>query len=544
MKKYTVPLFAAIFFTIMFLYPVLFHFTTHLTSRADGVFISWTIYTVSTLLAEGKNIFDLPIYFPFANTLTYSDPFIPTAILTIPLLFFTKNIVAIHNFHLIFGAVLLYVSSYFIGKQLKFSNLASHFLAFFFTFSSIQTQYLVHLHTYLLAGIPLTLLFFLKWIENNQWYWLFFSLCVFILQTLNSPMSGFFVFFACIPFLLQKTTLTQIKKNMFMVSYYIFFACVVLALFFTPYFLTSQQFKYTRTIRDAAHFAFSLDRLFQPDLLLSFSLLFLLWKTTKKTKKKTAGNLTIFTSATALFVACIGVVLMLGPVIKIHDETFKIFGIPIPLPYTILYYLVPGFKAFRASSRFIVLLNFGIALLFGNFVSESKLKQKFLYLLFGVLISTQFYFHFAQFELYQIPTEIPKIYDLVKEQKKSTILAEFPVFSWRMMPFAYLENDRLLYQTYHGKILYNGVSGFTPPERESQWDLLWQEFPSEETIVLLKNAGVTLVLIHYDLYDEMYEKNFTYAAHTSKNSHELKQNIGTRLDLIDCKQNACIYSIR
>lgn len=544
----------AIFFTVLFLHPVLKHFSIHLTSRADGVFISWTIYAVSIFLAQGKDIFQMPLYAPFENTLTYSDPFISTALLNIPLLFFTKNSVLMQNFHLLTGTIILYLSCYFLGKQLKFSNLASHFTAFFFTFSSIQMSYVVHLHTYLIAGLPLTFLFLLKWFESSKWQWLFLTVGAFLYQTLNSPMNGFFIFFALPPLLLQKNMLEHVKKNWVLVCYYSTFTLILLGIFFTPYFMTSQQFGYTRTIRDVAHFSFSLDRLFQIDLLFDFILLFLLWKTriktTNKLAKKQGSQFTIPTQKIALIIALVGIVLMLGPVLKMGDETVKVASFPIPLPYALFYYIIPGFKAFRASSRWIVLLNFGLALLFGYYANDSRLKQKFLYFSFGILLGSQLLFHFSKFEMYKIPTNIPEIYEVVQkldqENLKELTLAEFPVFSWRMMPYAYLENDRLMYQAYHKKTLYNGVSGFTPPEREAQWDQFWQDFPNKSSYKLLKTAGVDLVLIHYDLYEDMNQSNFAYNSYRSPNSNELNEKIykNKNFQLIDCKQDKCLYKLK
>lgn len=551
----------SIFFTLMFFYPMMKNISSHLTSRADGVFISWTITTVAEQLISGKNIFQMPLYFPFTNTLTYSDPFIPTAILSIPLLFFTKNIIFIHNFHLITGAIFLYLSSYFLGKQLRFSNISSHFTALLFSFSSIQMQYIVHLHTYLIAGLPLTFLFFLKWLENNKWQWLLAVFLAFLYQSLNSPMTGFFILFALAPFLLDKKNLIiiwqQIKKNSFLFSYYLSFSLLILGFTFFPYFATAQEFEYTRTIRDAAHFAFSINRLFQPDILILLMLIFILWKTQNKseleqnkTNNKTVTNNITISKKNALYMALIGTILMLGPVLKINDQTFKLFGIPLPLPYAILYYVIPGFQAFRASSRWIILLNFGLALIFGHLINNSKLKAKILYGIFGFLLSTQLFFHFSKFELFEIPIKIPEIYNQIKtlepNNKSQIVLVEFPVFSWRMMPYAYLENDRLLYQHFHKQILFNGVSGFTPPQREKEWDWLWNEFPNSATIEYLKNEGVQYILIHYDLYDKMYIAQFNYKNQPSPDPGTLSHKINTidQLQLIICKNQKCLYKIR
>ncbi len=67
---------------------------------------------------------------------------------------------------------------------------------------------------------------------------------------------------------------------------------------------------------------------------------------------------------------------MLGPALKIHDQTIKIVGLPIPLPYGIAYYLIPGFQAFRASSRFIILLGFGLSLLIPCLLQNNRYLNK------------------------------------------------------------------------------------------------------------------------------------------------------------------------
>jgi hypothetical protein len=542
MFKKNFHLFFAALLTITFLHPVISHFSTHLTSRADGIFISWTIYTVSTFLIQGINFFQMPIFYPFTNTLTYSDPFISTAILNLPLLALTKNIVAMHNFHLLIGTVIMYLASYALAKELKYSNIASHFAATIFTFSPIHLHYLVHLQVYLLAGIPLTFYFLIKWTKTSNWYWLLLSFATFLYQVLNSPMSGFFLIFALIPTLFNQQFRTQIKNNYKLVKYYSVITLIILALIYFPFFANSANFNYVRTIRDTAHFAHSLNRFFQADLLLTYALLFIFWITKKK---KNDLQKSLLNKKTLILTTLIGAILMLGPALKINEQTFKILNIPIPLPYAVLYYIIPGFQAFRASSRWIILLNFGLAYLMGNLITQSKLKLKLQYGLFGLLLFSFYFANLQNFEFYKIPTEIPKIYEILKPRSEK-IVAEFPVFLWRMMPYSFLENDRLLYQSFHKKTLYNGVSGFVPPIREQEWNWLWQNFPNHQSTLYLKNQGVQLIIIHFDLYEKMHNYNFTYLETTSPSAIELKELVNNQqqLKLISCQEKKCLYALK
>lgn len=532
-KKYFPVLIASTALTILFLRPILTHFSTHLTSRADGVFISWTIYTISEYLYQGKNIFNLPHFYPFQNTLAYSDPFLSTALLTLPLLSFTNNIVAIHNFHLIAGTIVMYVAAYLLAQQLKYSKIGSHFAALIFTFSAIHLHYTVHLQSYLLTGIPLTFYFLLRWIDEKRWLWLALTFGAFLYQAVNSPMSGFFLIFSLIPLFVGGKIFKMIATNWKLVSYYSMLTAIALAIFYIPYFAVSQQFEYVRSIRDTAHFAHSINRLFELDLFVVYALLFVLWRT------KTTG----IKSKTHYYIIAIGTILMLGPVLKLSSETVKIFNTPIPLPHALLYYVIPGFKAFRDSSRWILVMNFGLAMLTGQLVTLSKLRNWVKIVFFTLLCFMYYGFAIKNIQLYPIPNKIPQIYEVVQNRPEN-VLAELPVLSWRMMPYAYLENDRLLYQTFHKKTLYNGVSGFTPPTKEKQWDWLWKEFPSKNSIEYLQNEDIELVIVHYWLYEKMFVDNFEYLNTKSPSTSLLKQKINNQLVLISCKQNSCLYRIR
>lgn len=541
MRNKLTPILIATLFTIVFLHPVLIHISTHLPSRADGVLISWLIYSVSTALEQALNIFDLQFFHPFTNTLAYSDPFFSTAITTLPLLSFTTNIVAIHNIHLIFGSIVMYLSMYFLTKELKYSKIGQHLSAFLFTFSVIHLHYIVHLQSYLLAGIPLTTYFLLKWQKTENWIWLTLSHAAFLYQFLNSPMSGFFLIFSLIPLFALNMNFRQIiTKHKYLFFYYLILSCGIVILFYYPYFTVSQQFQYVRSMRDTAHFAHSFNRFFHLDFLILYLVLALLWKSKKQSLENKQFN---FSTFQILFVIAIGAILMLGPVLKINGATLKILEIPIPLPYAVLYYIIPGFKAFRDSSRWILLLNFGLALLAGKLAANSKLTKSTQTLIFGGLLLSYYFLSQNQMKLYQIPTQTPIIYQAVKTAPQK-VLAEFPVFSWRMMPYAYLENDRLMYQTIHKKTLYNGVSGFTPPQREFEWEWLWKEFPSSESLLYLQSQGVELIVVHYNLYEEMHDAHFSYANHTSPSAVELQKEIESRLPTISCNQGSCLYLLK
>ncbi len=537
----------ATFLTLLFLWPVLTHFSTHLTSHEDGLLISYLIHWVAHAIATGQNVYQVPFFHPFANTLAYSDPFFSTGLLSIPLLWLTSNLVIIHNIHLVIGTITTFMSMYFLSKLVTQSKAAALISALIFTFSSLHFMYVVHLHTYLIAGLPMSLYFFLTWLKTHRWHHLTWAAVAFLYQALNAPMTGFFVAFIFLILLIQKNIRHQLwlkKEIVLAVGLGVALICGVL---YRPYFQVSREFNYTRSIRDTAHFAHSLNYFWQPESLLLLGLLASLWYRQRKiiTPSAITADKPVLSLKTQVVIAAVGAILMLGPALKINDQTFKLFGFPIPLPYAVLYYVIPGFQAFRTSSRWITLFNFGLSLIIGSLLSRTQLKRYQIWFISITLVGFFWLTQVPSLQLFPIPQTLPTIYEQVKARPE-TVLAEFPVFSWGMAPFQYLEADRYQAQIFHHKRVYNGATGFTPPARLAEWDDMWLNFPASSTIDLLREAGVELVLVDFSIYDHLAAAGFNYANHPSPTGQEMRSLVEnqSRLQTLSCTETACLYTIQ
>lgn len=537
---------SATFLTILFLWPVLTQFTTHLPSAEDGVLISYLIYWVAHAVSTGANVYRVPFFHPFTNTLAYSDPYLSTGLLSIPIAWFTTNLAIISNLQLVAGTVATFVGMYLLAKLVTQSKVASLISAVVFTFSSMHFHYIVHLHTYLIAGLPLSVSFFLKWVKTNRRSDLVWAATAFLYQALNAPMTAFFLAAVGGCLLFEKTIRQKLLTNWKFVLSLSLVVLAVCGVLYRPYFHVSQEFNYTRSIRDAAHFAHSLNRLANPESLLLLSLAGIAWyRGRQQAKDLTQPKTALLSLKTQLLIAAVGAILMLGPVLKVSDQTFKVLGWPIPLPYAVLYYLVPGFQAFRTSSRWIIVFNFGLSLIIGTVLVRAQLKTNHMWLITMTLISFFWLTQVPNLRLYSLPSTRPEIYELVKTRPE-TVLAEFPVFSWRMAPYLHFETDRYLAQIHHGKRLYNGATGFTPPERETEWDNLWLKFPQVETVELLRQAGVELVLVDFSIYDELARAHFRYLDRPSPTGSQMKQLIEhqNQLKTLGCTETACLYTIQ
>jgi hypothetical protein len=530
--------------TVFFTFPLLTKFSSHLSSRQDGVLVAWLIDWGSQSLIENQNFFNAPFFYPYQNTIGYSDLFLPTAVLNIPIKFIQNfyhntfnltepqlnTLIFNHNLHLFLGSILTFWGQYLLGLYLFKEKKLATLSGIIFAFSNMHLDYMAHLHVFLVAGIPFYFLFLFKFIDTKKTKYLLLTSLAIIYQLLNSPMSGLFLIVMSLISLVNKNIRKTLWENKKLISLYILSSALLVGFFYLPYFSVTKQFSYTRTIRDSAHFAFSLNKFLLPEIIFYLGLLFTLIKIKTKEKKvninknKLPKYFLIF-----LLFTILGALLMLGPALKINDQTFKILNIPIPLPYTLFYYLFPGFKAFRASSRWIIIFAFGLSIIISYLIKNIKLnkinKNTFLNTLLITTTSLLWITQVPQLKIFPINMELPAIYKVVK-QRKEKVLAEFPTYIWSQTNDHYKESDRLLYQSYHQKKLYNGFSGFAPPERENLWHTISDNLNSDEMVQHLKDSKVELVLLHGD-------ENQDYINFSSPN-----------YQIITCKNKDCLYQLK
>jgi hypothetical protein len=531
--------------TLVFLWPVFKNFSTHLPSYDDGILIGYLIHWIGQALLTGQNLYNVPFFHPFSQTLAYSDPFLSTGLISIPLSWLTHNLVILSNTNLILGSVTCVMGMYVLVWELSRSKLASLLAALVFTFSSLHFHYLVHLHTYLVAGLPVSVYFFLKWLRTDQRKYLVGAATCFLLQALNAPMTAFFLGFIYLPISIQpdiRQLLAQRWRSLVLTFVIVGGVC---AAFYYPYFQVSKAFNYTRSIREAAAFGHSLNFFWRTETALLIGLALMGWYGSRQVPSKSQSRTEVtLKPLTLVSVMLMGAVLMLGPVVKLNDQTFKILSLPIPLPYAVLYYLVPGFQAFRTSSRWVTVFNFGLSVLLGSWWGRINHHRGTQVILVGGLGVWLWLSQVPQLKLFVIPQTVDPIYTVVA-QRPEKVLAELPVFSWNMTPFNSIEAERLLAQLHHGKTLYNGISGFTPPGREAAAGWLWQSFPQPETIEYFQSQGVELILVNYEVYDRARATGFTSEQQPAPESSTLRQalNQNPRLQLIECSLAACLYTI-
>lgn len=510
LKSHLLSIAIIISISIYSLWPILQEPVNRIAENWDGVLMVWYLnQTVQKIPNDLPNIFQGNIFHPYENTMAYSDMHILSALTAyFPVKLTGEPAVAI-SASLLFGQIATIFICYLWFWEATKSKTAALISSLVLGVSLTRMSFNIHLqmwnHQWWLASAY----FFWKYFKKKDLKLLIISAFFFGLQMWDGPLG---VYFAATLFLIIGIkNLNVVFKDKANIAVFIILSGLIMLPPAYAYFLVSKQFDYVRTIRDAAHFSMGLDTLFKgfftDGIFIGFFLLTVtFWK---KVRSVFLNNLWL------VILFFLGIIMSLGPVLKFGGETFKIFNnIFVPLPYGVLYYIIPGFKAFRAPDRWIWLSLFALAFMFSLVLSKAlkgkiNPRQALLILIITIIsllpiIKRVEYYNFSSLKDY------PKVYSYVKNLPEGVLL-ELPIYSWAHGDVAQIENKRMVYSLYHGKYLLGGIGGCEPPSWNEDRNMYWSKFPGREFDEHIRERGVDYILIWKDLMEaEIFDATISY----------------------------------
>lgn len=496
--------------TIYSTYPVFLSPERTITDRFDGIFITWTInQTIGKIPHNLGNVFEGNIFYPEKHTLAFSDLFVPEAVLSVvPVQFLGEPLLAF-NINFILSQFLLFTLTFVFWKKLTKDTSASMIAALALGLSQIRFHYTAHLQMWASHWWLLALYFFYNFLETKRRKSIFLASSFAGIQAWQSPFPLYLLAFAGAPLLI-------LNKNIFLKNFkkLLLPALLFIAAIFPMariYYIVSHTHHFARSIREAAHFSAGFDELattyFSPGLhILLLAALYILYKKHKLKTKSTKWLLSIL---------LIAVLMSLGPVLKFHGSTVKIFNLPIPLPYALAHYLIPGFKALRTPSRWLWLAAFAASGLIASGLKELKLSKHKSYLLVAIALAI-----FGGTRLVHT-VEIPKVreypvYQFLKNYEEGKVVLELPVYVYSDGEVWGQEQLRMLASLSHGKKLVNGTTSFYPEDWERLIVLIREEFPSKKSLDAVKANGVDTLIIHKDQVDISLQEQLIWEDQNSK----------------------------
>lgn len=527
-----------IFASIYVTYPLIFNLEDSVLGLGDELLITWIInWDIYAFAHFPLKIFDANIFYPYHNSLSFSDAFFTSAAIAfLPVKIFKEPAIA-YNVNLLFSFSTLGFFTYLLVYYFTKNNYSSIISGTLFAFSTYTLEKTVHLQLLSVQWIPLTLLFFFRFINEKKYRYLIFSCIFFVIQVYNSFLPGYFliVSFMCLLLILYIKKYYDIKllinKNTLVI---ISLSLLVILPIAMPYLKTSSDFNYVRDIRESIHtanrpeyFLYAYGKTRLKDLLIeifyknnkgpyfydgylgfAFIVLSIFAIFYRIINRKKYSN-SYFDSF--LFIGIFSFVLSLGPVFQWGGRVIK-DPFMIPLPYAIFYYILPGFKGFRNSGRWEMLMMFAFSVMIGLFLAKLYKNKPLLIKVFMTLAIC--FLVFAEFtfplKIEKIPKlyQFPPVYSYINTLPSNAAIIELPIYNWNMQPYSGIELKREYFSTVHFRPMVNGGSGFSPIDWQNQTYKFMLEFPSEQTIKRLKDIRVKYLIFHKKEYDKMELDNY------------------------------------
>lgn len=498
--------------SILTFWPLVAHPATTATNDVDGGLAVWTIRQVQDNILAGRPIFAGNIFYPHSATVLFSDVFVTQAVLLLPLRALTQEPFVYFSLSIVLAQILTGVTAYwFLLEALHLTKTKQIWLdlmgALVFSFSTIHLRYAPHLHVLGLQFVLMSMAATLSWLRTRQVRWLFWVGLGIAAQVWQSL---FLVYY--IPFfwggMLFYPSFTSLVRAQWRKVVWLSVFCTVLSL---PLMLGYLNFYLTyhalRDIREVVHFSLLWSDLtgqfYSPVLFGVVGVGMFVWGWQLFHQNPSIHPQSWKRLGMILFgLMIVGFILALGPALHTSGTSTKLrvfsHDLHVPLPYTIFYYLAPGFKAFRTPTRFLPFSALmGVA---GTIVVLSQTKAVKAYSkTIGLALIGLMLLSLPEIRFVHVPAldEYPAYVSFLAKRPER-VVAVLPVRDWAGIQ-AKEDVYEMLYSLKHGKTLLNGQSGFFPQE----WLAFQAELTSQPLVAdlhLLQNRGIELAVVKKAYY--------------------------------------------
>ena len=521
--------------------PILLKASNHTIDNPDDPTLqAWTLdWDLHELTTHPLNLFNANMFYPNGDTLAYSDHQVVNAVLGAPIMAVTGNPVQTANYLLIFNFFLCGLGAYLLAYHLTGNRLAGVFAGIAFAYVPNRLAHVTHLNLTSAGWMPLTLLFMHKYAEEKKTKDLILMAAFFVLQTLVAWHYGLMLaLLILLFFVVRLITMRPAVTLRWTLTLVLALACafVVIYPFARPYLnLQKQDPNYVRTRTEVDAFSSDVQDFFVAPrenlvwgtitrgirsnidsrggeeraifpgmlaLLLGVFGTVVLFRGGKGEQRFTAW----FYSAAVVFSA----VFSLGTVLWVFGHKYSI-----PMPYWVLYYLVPGFKGMRVPPRFSVVTALGLAVLaaFGFKWIVTKVNKKKGVKASAVVSVVILVLLVVELMSISLPTvkvpvkgQFPAVYHWLATQEGETPTLEYPVATYDpktsqpgTMQYSetwlLFEPMRVYYSTLHWKKILNGFSGYVP---QSYYDAVRElnGFPTKSGMAFLKKEKLRYLIVH------------------------------------------------
>jgi hypothetical protein len=513
-REYTAVFFVYAILTVIFTYPLVVNMNSAVPTGNylyyDAFLNIWILeWDFHSLFNDPLNFYNANIFFPAKNTLVYSEHMLGNALTVMSLRIFTRNPIFLYNFLFLLTFVISGFGVYLLAKEIIGDKVSSFIAGIFFSFTALRFRYVYLLQILSCHWVPFALLFYIRFIYNKRQK----DVILFFFFLFLSSISSIYITTMFVLILLFFSFFLMIQKKDYF-DYHFFkkilppflITSIIVFVIHLPYlnallsgFYTLHPEREAEVISNSANIASYVQ--FQGH---SF-----LWSRVLEGFSSISG----LSAGVILFLAG-----MIGIWVILNDRKDKFFNILLSMVFcvfiSILFSLGPKFflyrlflhifpllKGIRVPERFCLFYVFFLSIVAAKGISMIGMKKSI-----SFLIALLFVVENAGMPLKTtIVSEIlnpESVYEWLKgvDLGDENGVVEIPFR--RNDEEMWLEVKYTISSTIHWKKIVNGYSGYISQEYKMIRKSVFEGFPKRETLLLLKNSGVKLIIIHTEFLDK------------------------------------------
>lgn len=502
--------------TLVMTNPLALNVASAVEDKQDALLNTWIIAWVGhALITDPLHLFAANIFYPYANTLAFSEVLLPQGLLALPINLAFDNTILGYNLVLLFSLFLSAYGMYLFSYDLTRHRGAALAAGTVFAFNPYNLGNLAQVQLLSLGWLPLALIFLKRLLDDTAprprrnvfVFALFFSIQA-VASIYYAFLSGIAVGLYVVWRLVSKHP-SHLRVFLIRLGASVVLIAGFVSPVLLPYWQVQSELGFQRKIEESEPFSASL-KLYgevSPQNLLYGNLL-------APRPPVVIGGYpldNLFPGVVAVGLAILGIaatnarerwfyllllviafVLSLGPRLFLTPS----LGTDLTLPYRWLYETVPLTHALRAPVRFDALVMLALAVLAAYGLVRLASTSRWIPIACCLLIALE-YLALPAANITPVPTgdAIPEYVRWLAKQPPTTVL-ELPMLA--SDPSKPLDLTSQYLSTYHWQRTPDGYSGFNPSRRGELASALARFFPGQTGQELLQALGVQYVVVHRD----------------------------------------------
>jgi len=508
--------------TLVLAYPLSLHpATTLLPGDPDSDLFMWTLaWDTHALVTRPLSIFDANIFYPYGDTLAYSENLIGSTPFAAPVLWLVGNPILALNVVALLSVVLCGLGAYVLGRRLGMSTTAALICGLIFAFAPTRFFRIGQLHLTTVQWVPFGLAALHGYLDTGRARHLKLAAFFFTLQAFTSGHGAVFLTLAMAGLLAYRFLLGEPIAPVRRVRDLGVTGALLLvptAFLFPPYRHVQLEMGLRRSLVDWAP---------SPESFLASPAVVYSWLLSRWPDAGIMDQATslLFPGALPIVLAAVALVSGRGrgeatpdvptdggrwarwaaarrrdPVLfyGLLTGLAVLLSIGPPLGIWPLVYWLPGLNFIRVPSRFTILATLGLAVLAA--IGASRLieraprhRRRFWAMGLGLLL-------LAEAATFPLPTrtyavDIPEVDRWLDTRPKPFAIAELPVDGSDRIQSVYM-----LHSMAHWQRTVHGHSGIRPPLHDELYREL-RTFPDARSLDSLTRLGVDYVVVHPQFY--------------------------------------------